>query len=91
MHVCFDLDFYLPRYEASVADNISMSGTVHGVRYLSVCLQILNSFNVSGIDEVRSSNLANGSSMEGFTRGEKCALKGALIWSRDLLQNLKPS
>jgi len=29
----------------------------------SVCLQILNSFNISGMDDViRSSNLANGSS-----------------------------
>ena len=31
--------FYLPRHEVCVADNVLMSGTVHGARYLSViCL-----------------------------------------------------
>jgi len=52
--------------------------------YLSVCLQILNSFNSSGMDEQRSLNLANGSSTAGFTPGgEKFSLKGAWSGSRE--------
>jgi len=40
-----------------VAGNVLMLGTVHGARYLhgirpvSVCLQIINTCNISGMDE----------------------------------------
>ena len=40
----------LPRHEVAVAGNVLMSGTVHGISTVSVCLQISNSFN-SGMDE----------------------------------------
>jgi len=43
---------YLPGHEVGVAGNVLMSGTVHGARYqVSVCLKILNFFNISGTDE----------------------------------------
>jgi len=47
----------------SLSGDILMLGTVHGIGPVSVCLQILKSFNISGMMKLRSSNLA------GFTQG----------------------
>ena len=55
--VCFEQRYYTPRHD--VGNGIRYR---FGVQYLSVCLHILNSFNISGMDEaIHSLNLASGS------------------------------
>ena len=63
--------YYLPRREVGVAGNILMSGTVHGIVPVhGICLsansKLLQCF-WNGWSYIRSSNLANVSSMAGFT------------------------
>jgi len=63
----------------------------NGTRCLSVCLQILNSFDISGMDEAMLFKF--GWWVEYgrvHHKGEKFPLKGAWSGSRDPLNNFKP-
>ena len=42
---------YLLRHKVCMAGNVLMLATVHRIVPVSVCLQILNSFSISGMDE----------------------------------------
>ena len=63
------LYFYLPRHKVGVAGNVLMSETVHGICTaslrcpvsvsMSVCLQILSSFNIYGMDKATSLKFGN--------------------------------
>ena len=76
---------YLPRHEVGVAGNVLMSVTV------SVSLQILNSFNISRMDEAMLFKFGKWVEYGRVQpRGEKFPLKRVWSGSRDPLKNFKP-
>jgi len=85
------LDFYLPRHDVGVAGNILIAGTVHGICPVSVCLQIKNPFNISGMDEATLIKFGKWIDYgKSHRRGENFPMKGAWSVSRDPFKNLKP-
>ena len=66
----FTIIYYLSRHEVGVTGNILIAGTVHRIVLVhDICLKILYSFNISGMDE--ATLLKFGSSMAGFAPGMK--------------------
>ena len=75
-----------------VAGNILIAGTMHCIVPVYVCLQILNSFNMSGMDGATLFKFVKWVKYGRFqTRGEKFPLKGAWSGSCDPFKNFNPS
>jgi len=101
LHVLYDLEcylplcFYRPRHEVGIAGivlkSIAVSVCLYCVCLLGICLQIVNSFSISGMDEAMLFKFGKwveyGRVHPG---GEKFPLKGVWSGSLDPFKNFKP-